>query len=122
MTGERFERLSSRYRKLPANSSWLNHANEKFYYADDAIDEDEYNINDPSVVNVKKRDAITRLQKVTEDAESGQIVKVVGLEPDKLFEKVDKYRIRPDRLPKFSAHFDSLETLSIPHSKQSVPG
>ena len=71
MTGERFEKLSSRYRKIPANSSWLNHTNEKFYFADGAGDDDEYNINDPSSVNVKKRDAIARLQKVTEDSESG---------------------------------------------------
>ena len=60
MTGERLDRLSSRYRKVANNSSWLTHSSEKFFLLD-GVDEDEFNTNDPSELDVKKKDAITQL-------------------------------------------------------------
>jgi len=39
------------------------------------------------------------------------MVKVIGLEPEKLFEKISKYRVHIDKLPKFSCHFDSVDSV-----------
>jgi hypothetical protein len=50
-------------------------------------------------------------------------VKVVGLEPDKLFEKVPKYRIQVDKIPKFSNTFDSIDSvISGLNNRNSIPG
>jgi len=37
-------------------------------------------------------------------------VKVIGLEPEKLFKTLDKYRVRVEKMPKFSNVFDSYES------------
>jgi len=39
------------------------------------------------------------------------MVKVIGLEPSKLFEKLPKYRVKVDKLPKFSSTFDSVDSV-----------
>lgn len=39
------------------------------------------------------------------------MVKVIGLEPEKLFEMIPKYRVKIDKLPKFSSHFDSVDSV-----------
>ena len=40
-----------------------------------------------------------------------ELVKVIGLEPEKLFENVQKYCIRGDRMPKFSNVFERAEPI-----------
>jgi len=52
------------------------------------------------------------------------MVKVIGLEPEKLFEKIPKYRVQIDRLPKFSSHFDSVDSvyMGLQNKNQSIPG
>lgn len=37
-------------------------------------------------------------------------MRVVGLEPEKLFSQLDKYRVQVNKMPKFSNIFDSYET------------
>ena len=37
-------------------------------------------------------------------------MRVVGLEPEKLFGQLDKYRVQVSKMPKFSNIFDSYET------------
>ena len=39
------------------------------------------------------------------------MVKLIGLQPEKLFEKVPKYKIHLDKLPHFSCDFDPIDTL-----------
>ena len=55
--------------------------------------------------------------------QGSELVKVIGLEPHKLFEKIPKYKIQVDRMPKFSNNFDTVDSV-IPgiQNKSSVPG
>jgi hypothetical protein len=48
---------------------------------------------------------------------------VVGLEPQKLFEKIPKYKVQVGKMPKFSNTFDSIESV-MPgfNNKNSIPG
>ena len=50
-------------------------------------------------------------------------MKVVGLEPDKLFERIPKYKIKIGKMPAFSNVFDSVDSI-LPASmaKQSIVG
>ena len=48
-----------------------------------------------------------------------ELVKVVGLEPDKLFEKIPKYKIQVAKMPKFSNTFDSVDSV-MPHHEKSL--
>jgi hypothetical protein len=54
---------------------------------------------------------------------SHELVKVIGLEPDKLFEKIPKYKIQIGKMPQFSNVFDSVDSI-LPASmnKQSLVG
>jgi hypothetical protein len=36
---------------------------------------------------------------------------VVGLEPELLFDKIPKYQIQVDKMPKFSNTFDSVDSV-----------
>lgn len=48
---------------------------------------------------------------------------MVGLEPEKLFEKIPKYKIQVGKMPKFSNIFDSVDSV-MPglHNKNSLVG
>jgi len=51
-------------------------------------------------------------------------VKVIGLEPDKLFDQIPKYKVQIGKMPKFSNVFDSIDSI-IPGglvNKSSIPG
>ena len=52
-----------------------------------------------------------------------ELVKVIGLEPEKLFEKIPKYKIQIGKMPQFSNVFDSVDSI-LPASmaKQSIVG
>lgn len=55
-----------------------------------------------------------------------ELIKVIGLEPHKLFEKIPKYKVRIDKMPKFSDTFEPLDNI-IPgftnlQTKSSIPG
>lgn len=39
-----------------------------------------------------------------------ELVRVVGLEPEKLFGQLDKYKVQVNKMPKFSNVFDSYES------------
>lgn len=55
--------------------------------------------------------------------EQGRTVKIIGLQPEKLFEKVNKYKVKTSKLPVFSSHFDTLETCGLgAATKNTVPG
>lgn len=45
-----------------------------------------------------------------EPKESFELIKVIGLEPEKLFTRVDKYKVQVSRMPKFSNTFDNYES------------
>lgn len=46
---------------------------------------------------------------------------MIGLDPEKLFQTVDKYRIRIDTMPKFSNVFERAEPI-IPGLGMTVAG
>lgn len=50
-------------------------------------------------------------------------MKVIGLEPEKLFEKIPKYKIQIAKMPRFSNTFDSVDSV-IPgmNAKNSIAG
>lgn len=50
-----------------------------------------------------------------------ELVKVIGLEPEKLFQTLDKYKISIAKLPKFSNVFERAEPI-IPGLGMTVAG
>jgi len=46
---------------------------------------------------------------------------MIGLEPEKLFQSLDKYKVRVDRMPKFSNVFERAEPI-IPGLGMTVAG
>jgi hypothetical protein len=50
-----------------------------------------------------------------------ELVKIIGLEPEKFFTNVDKYRICIDKMPVFSNVFERAEPL-IPGLGMTVAG
>jgi hypothetical protein len=66
----------------------------------------------------------SRDEEKTKEIKSNQeLVKVVGLEPEKLFDKISKYKVNIGKMPKFSNTFDSIESV-MPgfNNKNSIPG
>ena len=50
-----------------------------------------------------------------------ELVKVIGLEPEKLLHTLDKYKVRLDRMPKFSNIFERAEPI-MPGLGMTVAG
>jgi hypothetical protein len=48
-------------------------------------------------------------------------VKVIGLEPEKMFTSLNKYKIQIDKIPKFSNQFDRAEPI-LPGLNMTVAG
>jgi len=44
------------------------------------------------------------------EADSFELVKVIGLEPEKVFKSLDKYVVKVHKMPVFSNTFDSYES------------
>jgi hypothetical protein len=49
------------------------------------------------------------------------LVKVIGLEPEKLFTTLDKYKVQISKMPKFSNVFERAEPI-MPNVSMTVPG
>lgn len=85
---KRIERLFGKIRKLPKKSCLLSNFDENVF--DPSDDKDQ----------AKK-------------ADHQELVKVIGLEPHKLFEQIPKYKINIDRMPKFSNNFDTVDSVNL---------
>ena len=96
---KRVERLFGKIRKLPKKSCLLQNFDEKFFNPSEEV----------------KTDKIVKSHQ--------ELVKVVGLEPEKLFEKIPKYKVQVGKMPKFSNTFDSIDSV-MPgfHNKNSLAG
>lgn len=96
---KRIEKLFGKIRKLPRKSCLLENFEEELY--------------DPKKDNQNEKS----------NKRSHELVKVIGLEPDKLFEKIPKYKIQIGKMPQFSNVFDSVDSI-LPASmnKQSLVG
>jgi hypothetical protein len=89
----RVDKFFGKIRKLPNNSSLLQNYGDKLLDLNDEEQEDDEDIDDMKKTN------------------ENQMVKLIGLQPEKLFEKVPKYRIHLEKLPQFSCDFDPIDSL-----------
>lgn len=83
---KRIERIFGKIRKLPRKSCLLANFDDQYF----------------------KKQTTKKDGKVKE---SQELVKVIGLEPDKLFDQIPKYRIQVEKMPKFSNNFDSIDSV-----------
>ena len=84
---KRIERLFGKIRRLPKKSALMQNFDEKFFEMGDEE------------------------SKIAKEPKHQELVKVVGLEPEKLFEKIPKYKIQVGKMPKFSNTFDSVDSV-----------
>ena len=119
-----------KHRKLPVDSSWLHNAGENLFELNPDTEKaltdlglSDINLPESGQVDSATDAALDRLLSKSTAIEQGRTVKIIGLQPEKLFEKVAKYKVRTAKLPPFSQHFDTLETCGLgAATKNTVPG
>lgn len=93
--------LLGNIKKVPLKSSILSS-----YYEQGATDQAKK--NDSSLTQQAKK-------------RNHELVKVIGLEPEKLFASLDKYKVQVNKMPKFSNVFERAEPM-MPSVALTVPG
>ena len=93
--------LLGNIKKVPLKSSILSS-----YYEQGATDQAKK--NDSSLTQQAKK-------------RNHELVKVIGLEPEKLFASLDKYKVKVNKMPKFSNVFERAEPM-MPSVALTVPG
>ena len=94
--------LFGRIKKLPQRSTLLQS------YQDQGENKGTNNQNENSITNQARKKNV-------------ELVKVIGLEPEQLLQSLDKYKVRVDKMPKFSNVFERAEPI-IPGLGLTVAG